>query len=56
MGTTSTSGWAMFWYLSGFMTLVTSRVGAGAFGILGGAAQLGLATYLFLEARKKEEV
>lgn len=55
MGTTSTSGWATFWFILGFTVLGTSAVGAGVMGLLGGGALIGYSVYLFKVARTKEE-
>lgn len=56
MGTTSTSGWALFWFLTGFMVLFTPTVGAGILGLLIGVAMLVASVVLFKSARAKEEV
>lgn len=56
MGTTKTSGWALFWFLTGFMIIWTPAVGAGALGFLAGAAMIAYASYLFISARAKEEI
>ncbi len=55
MGTTSTSGWAVFWFLTGFTVLGTSTVGGGAISLIAGAAVIGLSCYLFKQAKAKEE-
>ncbi len=55
MGTTATSGWALFWFLLGFTVLGTTATGAGVFGLLGGAALVGLSVVLFQSAKAKEE-
>ena len=55
MGTTSTSGWAVCWFLLGFTALGTAATGAGFFGFLIGAAMLALACALFKAARAKED-
>ena len=54
MGTTKTSGWALFWFLLGFTILGTAAIGGGFISILGAAATLGLSAYLFKQARLKE--
>jgi hypothetical protein len=56
MGTTKTSGWALFWFLSGFMVILTPTVGSGALGFLAGAAMLAYAGFLFKAARAKEDL
>ena len=56
MGTTSTSGWALFWFLSGFMVLVTAAIGAGLLGFSAGAAMIVYSGIKFREARTKEEL
>ena len=55
MGTTSTSGWALCWFLFGFTALGTAAAGAGLFGFLIGAAMIALSCTLFKTARVKEE-
>ena len=55
MGTTSTSGWALFWFLTGFMVLGTAAIGGGVISFLGGAAALVGSGFLFKKARQKEE-
>ena len=54
MGTTSTSGWAVFWFLLGFTVLAAAAVGGGILSFLGGAALLLMACALFRAARTKE--
>ena len=54
MGTTSTSGWALLWFLLGFTVLGTTAVGGGFFSVLAGIALLGLSGFLFRAARAKE--
>ncbi len=56
MGTTKTSGWAVFWFLTGFMILFTPTVGAGALGLIAGAVMIAYSAVLFKAARPKEEV
>ena len=56
MGTTKTSGWAVFWFLAGFMILFTPAVGAGALGLIAGAVMIAYSAVLFQLARPKEEV
>ena len=55
MGTTSTSGWALCWFLLGFTALGTSAAGGGMFGFFLGAAMITLSCALFKTARIKEE-
>lgn len=55
MGTTKTSGWALFWFLLGFTVLGTTAIGGGILSILGGAALLIYSAILFKAARAKEE-
>lgn len=56
MGTTSLSGWALFWFLLGFTVLGTTAIGGGILSLVGGAALLVLSGVLFNQARSKEEV
>jgi len=56
MGTTKTSGWALFWFLTGFMIIWTPVVGGGVVGLVAGAAMIGYSSILFKSARAKEEV
>ena len=55
MGTTKTSGWAVFWFLTGFMILFTPAAGAGALGLIAGAAMVAYSAVLFKTAKAKEE-
>ena len=55
MGTTATSGWALFWFLLGFTVLGTSAVGGGALSFLAGTAIIVFSGALFKSARAKEE-
>ena len=55
MGTTSTTGWAVFWFLLGFTVLGTSQVGGGWLSTLAGLAILGLSCVVFQSARTKED-
>ena len=54
MGTTSTSGWALFWFLLGFTILGTAAIGGGVIAFLAGAALLVYSGVLFKTARAKE--
>jgi len=55
VGTTSTSGWAVFLFLLGFTALGTLAIGGGILGGAAGAALLGASCYLFKQAKIKEE-
>ena len=55
MGTTSTSGWALLWFLLGFTILGTAGTGGGILSLLAGAVVIGLSVVLFRAARAKEE-
>ena len=55
-GTTTTSGWALFWFLLGYTVIGTSAIGGGIFSFLGGAAMIIYSGILFKAARAKEEV
>ena len=55
-GTTSRSGWALFWFLTGFVILGTAAVGGGILSLLGGSAVIIYSGFLFKTARTKEEV
>ena len=55
-GTTKLSGWAVFWFLTGFSILGTSAIGGGALSFIAGAATLVLSAVLFKAARQKEEL
>jgi len=55
MGTTSTSGWAVFWFLLGFTVLGTAAIGGGVLSFLGGSAIIVFSGVLFKSARAKEE-
>ena len=55
MGTTATSGWALFWFLLGFTILGTAAIGGGVLSLLGGAAIIVFSGVLFKSARVKEE-
>ncbi len=55
-GTTSTSGWGVFWFLLGFTILGTTAIGGGIFSAIGGLAILGLSVATFKAARQKEGV
>ena len=55
MGTTATSGWAVFWFLVGFTLLGTAGAGGGVLSLLGGAAVIVMSGVLFQAARAKEE-
>ena len=55
MGTTATSGWAIFWFLVGFTILGTAAAGGGALSFVGGVAVLVFSSILFKAARVKED-
>ena len=55
MGTTATSGWALFWFLLGFTILGTAGTGGRVLSLLAGAAVIGCSCVLFKAARAKEE-
>ena len=55
MGTTSTSGWALLWFLLGFTVLGTAGIGAGFLGAAAGIAMIAGSAVLFRAARAKEE-
>ena len=55
MGTTATSGWAVFWFLLGFTILGTAAAGGGALGLLGGLAVIAFSGVLFKAARVRED-
>ena len=54
MGTTATSGWAVFWFLLGFTVLGTAGTGGGVVSVIAGAGLVGLSCVLFSAARAKE--
>ncbi len=54
MGTTATSGWAVFWFLLGFIVLGTMGIGGGFLSFVGAVALIGLSAALFRSARAKE--
>lgn len=56
MGTTTTSGWALFLFLLGFTVLGTAAIGGGVLGFLGGAALIIVSGVLFKQVRAREEV
>ena len=53
-GTTSTSGWAVFWFLLGFTILGTAAIGGGLLSLIAGAAILIYSAAVFKAARQKE--
>ena len=54
MGTTSTSGWAMCFFLLGFTILGTTATGGGIRSLLGGIVVMGISCALFQAAKAKE--
>ena len=55
MGTTTTSGWALLWFLLGFTVLGTAGAGGGFLSLLAGTAMMVMSGFLFKAARAKEE-
>ena len=55
MGTTSASGWALFWFLLGFTILGASAVAGGALTFLAGTAVIVWSGLQFSAVRAKEE-
>ena len=55
MGTTRTSGWAVFWFLLGFAILGTAGCGGGFLSVVAGAVVIAISGALFQSARAKEE-
>ena len=55
MGTTTTSGWAIFWFLLGFTILGTAAAGGGVLSLVGGLAVIIFSSILFKAARVKED-
>ena len=55
MGTTATSGWALFWFLLGYTILGSAAAGGGVLAFLAGAAIIVYSGVLFKSARAKEE-
>ena len=55
MGTTSTSGWAVFLFLLGFTILGTTGIGGGILSLVAGVAVIGVSAAVFQAARPKEE-
>ena len=56
MGTTSTSGWAVFWFMLGFTVIGTAAIGGGILSLVGGIGLIAVSGYLFKAARAKEEI
>ena len=54
-GTTSGSGWALLWFLLGFIVLGTAAVGGGAISLIAGIALIAVSFGLFKAVRVKEE-
>ena len=55
MGTTATSGWALFWFLLGFTVLGTAAIGGGILSVIAGVGIIAFSAALFKSARVKEE-
>ncbi|MBI1884033.1 MAG: hypothetical protein HYS08_07495 [Chlamydiae bacterium] len=56
VGTTKTSGWALFWFLLGFALLGTAGVGGGMISLLAGFVVIVISGFIFKAARKQEAV
>ncbi len=54
-GTTKASGWALFWFLSGFTILGSSAAGTGMIGLLAGLALIVMSFVMFKALRATEE-
>ena len=54
-GTTSASGWALWWFLLGFTILGTAAAGGGVLSFLAGAALIVWSGLQFKAARTQEE-
>ena len=54
VGTTKSSGWALFWFLLGFTLLGTAAVGGGLLSLFGGAVVIVFSAVLFRAARIEE--
>ena len=55
MGTTSTSGWGVFWFILGFTILGTAAIGGGFISFLAGAGLIIFSGIVLKAARAKEE-
>ena len=55
VGTTKTSGWALFLFLLGFTILGTSFAGGGALSLIAGSITIVISAVTFKVAREKEE-
>ena len=55
MGTTATSGWALFWFLLGFTIMGAAGAGGGVLSLLAGTGIMIYSGVLFNSARAKEE-
>ena len=53
-GTTSLSGWGVFWFLLGFTILGTAAIGGGLLSLIGGIVTLAISVLTFKAARAKE--
>ncbi len=54
IGTTKSSGWALFWFLIGFTILGTAAAGGGLLSLIAGAVVIVFSAVLFKAARAKE--
>ena len=54
-GTTKESGWALFWFLLGFIILGTAAAGGGTISFVAGIAVIGMSFAKFKAVRAKEE-
>jgi len=54
-GTTKESGWALLWFLLGFIILGTAATGGGALSLIAGFVVIGVSFGMFKAIRVKEE-
>jgi hypothetical protein len=54
-GTTKESGWALLWFLTGFIILGTAATGGGALSLIIGFIVIGVSLLMFKTVRIKEE-
>ncbi len=54
-GTTKGSGWALFWFLTGFTVLFTSAIGGGILSFIAGVVLIGMSFAKFKGLRATEE-
>ena len=55
-GTTRKSGWALFWFLLGFMIIGTTPIGGGLISLLAGSGLVVVSAIIFKGAQKEEGV